>query len=82
MNAISSLFIVDGKKIISSSFNFVYLSKIIIIILSSIALEIASKGISVLCLFILADLFCCAAAVTIFIIFKKKQLIKKRHFFL
>ena len=81
MNAISSLIIVDGKKIISSSFNFVYLSKIIIIILSSIALVIASKGLSVLYLFLLADLFCCAAAITVFYNFYRKIINQKTAFF-
>ena len=81
MNAISSLIIVDGKNIINSSFNFVYLSKIIIIILSSIAFVIASKGLSILYLFLLADLFCCAAAVTIFYNFYKKTINQKTALF-
>ena len=81
MNAISSLIIVDGKKIIRSSFNFVYLSKIMIIIISSIALVIASKGLSVLYLFLLADLFCCAAAITVFYNFYKKIINQKTALF-
>ena len=74
MNAISSLIIVDGKKVINYSFNFLFLSKIIIIILSAIAFTIASKGLSILYLFLLADLFCCAAAVTVFYNFYKKTI--------
>ena len=60
INAISSLIIVDGKKIIKIK-NYDLLSKQIIIILSIIALFVASKGLSILYLFLLADLFCCAA---------------------
>ena len=81
MNAISSLIIVDGKNIINTSFNFVYLSKIIIILLSSIAFIIASKGLSILYLFLLADLFCCAAAVTTFYNFYKKIINQKTALF-
>ncbi len=81
MNAISSLIIVDGKNIIDLNFNFIYLSKIIIIMLSFIAFIIASKGLNVLYLFLLADLFCCAAAVTIFYNFYKKKINQKTAFF-
>ena len=47
INAISSLIIVDGKKIIKIK-NYDMLSKQIIIILSIIALFVASKGLSIL----------------------------------
>ena len=77
MNAISSLIIVDGKDIINTNVNFVYLSKFIIIILSSIAFVIASKGLSILYLFLLADLFCCAAVLSIFYSFYTKSLNEK-----
>ncbi|MDA9629418.1 sodium:solute symporter, partial [Candidatus Pelagibacter sp.] len=59
VNAISSLFVVDGK----ATFNFnkktdyLRLSKYFIIFLSFIAFFIASKGFDILYLFLLADLF-------------------------
>ena len=73
INAISSLIIVDGKKIIKSK-NYDLLSKQIIIILCIIALFVASKGLSILYLFLLADLFCCAFVITIFYSFYNKKL--------
>ncbi len=68
VNAISSIVIVDAKKIykITSKDNFLLLSKVFIIILSIVALIVASKGYSILYLFLLADLFCCSAVFTIF----------------
>ena len=71
INAISSLIIVDGKKIIKIK-NYDLLSKQIIIIISIIALFVASKGLSILYLFLLADLFCCAAVLSIFYGFYSK----------
>ena len=79
INAISSLIIVDGKKIIKSK-NYDLLSKQIIIILSIIALFVASKGLSILYLFLLADLFCCAAVLSIFYGFYSKTFLEKNAY--
>mgnify|MGYP001180304396 FL=1 len=73
VNAISSLIVVDGKKInknLKSSNTFV-------IVISVIALVVASKGFSILYLFLLADLLCCAAVFTVFYGFYKKNLKEK-----
>jgi len=73
VNAISSLIVVDGKKInknLKSSNGFV-------IFLSIIALLVASKGFSILYLFLLADLLCCAAVFPVFYGFYKKNLREK-----
>ena len=77
INAISSLIIVDGKKILSSNKDYLKLSKNIIIALSLIALYVASKGFSILYLFLLADLFCCAAVLSIFYSFYSKSFSEK-----
>ena len=71
VNAISSLVIVDAKATFNFSKNTDYLklSKYFIIFLSFIAFVVASKGFSVLYLFLLADLFCCAFVLTVFIVF-------------
>ena len=79
INAISSLIIVDGKKIIKIK-NYDLLSKQIIIILSIIALFVASKGLSILFLFLLADLFCCAAVLSIFYGFYSKTFFEKNAY--
>ena len=79
INAISSLIIVDGKKIIKIK-NYDLLSKQIIIILSIIALFVASKGLSILYLFLLADLFCCAAVLSIFYGFYSKNFFEKNAY--
>jgi len=79
VNAISSLIIVDGK----ATFNFnkktdyLKVSKYFIIGLSIIVFIIASKGFSVLYLFLLADLFCCAFVLTVFYSFYNKKLNEK-----
>tara|TARA_Y100000590_G_scaffold345572_1_gene395354 strand:+ start:611 stop:2062 length:1452 start_codon:yes stop_codon:yes gene_type:complete len=74
VNAISSLVVVDGKKIYSkiNQKNYFQFSKIFVVILSFISFIIASKGFSILYLFLLADLLCCAAAFTVFYGFYKK----------
>jgi len=79
INAISSLIIVDGKKIIKIK-NYDMLSKQIIIILSIIALFVASKGLSILYLFLLADLLCCAAVLSIFYGFYSKTFFEKNAY--
>jgi Na+/proline symporter len=79
VNAISSLIVVDGK----ATFNFnkktdyLKISKYFIVTLSIVAFVIASKGFSVLYLFLLADLFCCAFVLTVFYSFYNKKLNEK-----
>ena len=79
VNAISSIVVVDGKKVYlkSEQKNFLGLSKIFIVILSIISLIIASKGFSILYLFLLADLLCCAAVFTVFYGFYQKKFREK-----
>ena len=79
VNAISSLVVVDAKSIFNFSKNTDYLklSKYFIIVLSIIVFIIASKGFSILYLFLLADLFCCAFVLTVFYSFYNKQLSEK-----
>ena len=79
VNAISSLVIVDAKATFSFSNKTDYLkiSKYFIIVLSIIAFIVASKGFSVLYLFLLADLFCCAFVLTVFYSFYNKKLNEK-----
>ena len=77
INAISSLVIVDGNKIIKKNYDFRKFSKIVIFLLSIITFIVASKGLSILYLFLLADLFCCAAVISVFINFYKKSIDEK-----
>tara|TARA_B100000686_G_scaffold333871_1_gene400317 strand:+ start:6 stop:1031 length:1026 start_codon:yes stop_codon:yes gene_type:complete len=77
INAISSLIVVDGKKMLSFKGDYLKLSKLFITCLSIIAFIIASKGLSILYLFLLADLFCCAAVFTVFYSFYDKKINEK-----
>ena len=83
VNAISSLFVVDGK----ATFNFdkktdyLKLSKYFIIGLSIIVFIVASKGFDILYLFLLADLFCCAFVLTVFYSFYNKRINEKIAYF-
>jgi Na+/proline symporter len=79
VNAISSLVVVDGKNFYrdTKKKDFLRLSKVFIIILSIISLIIASKGFSILYLFLLADLLCCAAVFTVFYGFYMKNFKEK-----
>ena len=79
VNAISSLVVVDGKNFYGNlkKNDFLRLSKIFIIILCIISLIIASKGFSILYLFLLADLLCCAAVFPVFYGFYKRNLKEK-----
>ena len=77
INAISSLIVVDGNKIINFKGDYLKLSKQIIIFLSIIAFLVSSMGFSILYLFLLADLFCCAAVLSIFYSFYTKSLNEK-----
>ncbi len=76
VNAISSLFVVDGKAIFSlnKKTNYLRLSKYSIIFLSLITFFIASKGFDILYLFLVADLFCCAFVLTVFYSFYNKDI--------
>ena len=76
VNAISSLIIVDGKKI-NKNFKS---PNTFVIFLSIIAFFVASKGLSILYLFLLADLFCCAAVLTVFYSFYSKSLNEKNSY--
>ncbi len=79
VNAISSLFVVDGK----ATFNFdkktdyLKLSKYFIIAISVVIFFVASKGFDILYLFLLADLFCCAFVLTVFYSFYNKKINEK-----
>jgi|TARA_B110000438_G_scaffold227441_1_gene221868 Na+/proline symporter len=79
VNAISSLVIVDTKATFDfkNKTDYFKLSKYFIIVLSIICFFIASKGFSVLYLFLIADLFCCAFVVTVFYSFYNKKLNEK-----
>ncbi len=74
INAISSLIIVDGNKLFKIKRNYLYLSKQLIILISLLTFFIASQGLSILYLFLLADLFCCAAVLSVFFSFYSKTL--------
>mgnify|MGYP006872165289 CR=1 FL=1 len=68
INAISSLIIVNGEQINRTLKGKEINKKTnrIILLLSIVVFILASKGYSILYLFLLADLLCCAAFVTIF----------------
>jgi len=80
INAISSIIIVDGNKIIKFKGNYFKLSNYLIILLSIIVFVVASKGLSILYLFLLADLFCCSAVLTIFYSFFTKSISEKNAY--
>ena len=79
VNAISSLFIVDGKETLNlnKKIDYLRLSKYFMIFLSLIAFIVASKGFDILYLFLLADLFCCAFVLTVFYSFYNKGINEK-----
>ncbi len=76
INAISSLLMLNGKQINKSLPDKELKKKVnfIILLLSSIVFLISSKGYSILYLFLLADLLCCAAVITIFYGFFRKKI--------
>ena len=76
INAISSLLIVDGERLNRSLSGKDVKNKAnrIILLLSTLVFIFASKGYSILYLFLFADLLCCAAVVTIFYGFFKKKI--------
>ena len=79
INAISSIFIINGKQInkFISGKNIRNKTNYIIILICFLVFYLASKGFSILYLFLLADLFCCAAVVTIFYGFFNKKINSK-----
>jgi len=79
INAISSLIVVDGKAAfnLGKNVNYLKISKYFTVSFSIIAFAIASKGFSILYLFLLADLFCCAFVITVFYSFYNKYLNEK-----
>ena len=79
INAISSLLIVDGGQINKnlSGNEIKGKSNLIILLLSILVFVLASKGYSILYLFLLADLLCCAAVITIFYGFFNKKINSK-----
>ena len=79
VNAISSIVVVDGKKFYfnSNQKNYLTLSKAFVVFLSLISLIIASMGFSILYLFLLADLLCCAAVFTVFYGFYQRKFKEK-----
>ena len=76
INAISSIFIVNGNQISKPIFanSLKNNTNYIVLFISILVFIIASKGYSILYLFLLADLFCCAAVVIIFYGFFKKKI--------
>ena len=80
INAISSLIIVDLDKIIKLKNNNKSTSKQFVIFLSIIAFFVASKGFSILYLFLIADLFCCAAVLSVFYTFYSKSYDEKNAY--
>ncbi len=79
INAISSLIIIDGKFVNKSLKGQEVKNKanIIILLLSFLVFILASRGFSILYLFLLADLLCCAAVITIFYGFFNKKINSK-----
>lgn len=78
INAISSLVIIDCKQILKKQTKeLLIFSKYLILFISLIVLLIASKGLSILYLFLLADLLCCCAVVPIFSGFYIRKVNKK-----
>ncbi|WP_023648278.1 sodium:solute transporter family protein [Candidatus Pelagibacter ubique] len=83
VNAISSLFVVDGKATfnLNKKTDYLKLSKYFIIIMSLVSFFIASKGFDILYLFLLADLFCCAFVYTVFYSFYNKGVNERTAYF-
>ena len=76
INAISSLLIVNGNQINKklNGKNIKNKTNKIVLLLSVLVFVLASKGYSILYLFLLADLLCCAAVITIFYGFFNKKI--------
>ena len=78
INAISSLILVDGNKAFNFKGDYLKISKYIIILLSIIAFIVSSKGISILYMFLIADLLCCSAVLSIFYSFYNNKMNEKK----
>jgi len=83
INAISSILIINGKEInkLISGKSVKNKTNYIIILISILVFILASKGFSILYLFLLADLFCCAAVVIIFYGFFNKKINSRLSYF-
>tara|TARA_B100000427_G_scaffold308878_1_gene297437 strand:+ start:522 stop:1952 length:1431 start_codon:yes stop_codon:yes gene_type:complete len=81
INAISSIVLVDGSKILKIRGDYQKISKTIIILLSIIAFAFSSRGISILYLFLLADLLCCSAVLSVFYSFYNNKITEKKIYF-
>jgi len=82
INAISSLFIINGGKFLKlTSKALRQLSYFLVIILSGIVFLVASKGYSVLFMFLFADLLCCSAVFPVFYGMFNKNISKKLGFY-
>ncbi len=79
INAISSLIVVDGKATFDfkKKTNYLIFSRYIILFLSVVCFFISSKGLDILYLFLLADLFCCSFVLTVFYSFYNKSISEK-----
>ena len=82
INAISSLIIINGKELnkLLSGREIKSKTNKLILLLCLLVFIFASKGYSILYLFLLADLLCCAAVITIFYSFFKKKINIKLSF--
>ncbi len=81
INAVSSLIIVDAKKVINLKFNSIKLSNTIVFVICIITFIVSSKGLSILYLFLLADLLCCSAVISVFYGFYRKNINTKQIIF-
>jgi len=83
INAISSILIVNGNQINKaiSGKSVKDRANYIIVLISILVFALASKGFSILYLFLLADLFCCAAVVIIFYGFFNKKISSQLSYF-
>jgi len=78
INAISSLFIINGGKFLKLTPRALrQLSYFLVIILSAIVFLVASRGYSVLFMFLFADLLCCSAVFPVFYGLFDKNISKK-----
>jgi Na+/proline symporter len=82
INAISSLFIINGNNFLKLTSRVLrQISYFLVIILSGIVFLVASKGYSVLFMFLFADLLCCSAVFPVFYGMFNKNISKKLGFY-
>jgi Na+/proline symporter len=69
ISAMNSMFIVDLKRVLPNISNpkLMHISRCIIVFICLFSLLVASQGYSILYLFLLADLLCCAAVFPVFV---------------